>query len=321
MPDLTDTENDAGDTVPMEAPKPTPIPYLKDPLSDLMGWTRYFCAAEIPVLAATSEALEEFRLTEDDVGPAELAAIIESDPFMTVKLMAYVASHRQPGEITETETVVSSLVMMGITPFFNHFGKQLTVEDRLADQPKALEGLQRLMKRGQRAAHFAMGFAVHRGDTDAAIISQAAFLHDFAEMLMWCHAPTMMLEIKEMQRTNPTLRSASLQRFVFNIDLADLRQELLKIWHMPELLVRISDGKLPNHPNVRNVLLAGRLARHTMDGWDNAALPDDVRDIAHLLNAAPRVVLAYLQKIELQEAEEAAESQLPDGDEAAKSAA
>jgi hypothetical protein len=49
-------------------------------------------------------------------------------------------------------------------------------------------------------------------------------------------------------------------------------------------------------------------------------LPDDVRDIAHLLNAAPRVVLAYLRKIELQEAEEAAESQLPDGDEAAKPA-
>jgi hypothetical protein len=35
---------------------------------------------------------------------------------------------------------------------------------------------------------------------------------------------------------------------------------------------------------VRNVHLAIRIARHTANGWDNAALPDDIRDIAALLN-------------------------------------
>ena len=282
----------------MPAPIPVPLPYLTEPLPDLAAWTRYFRETEIPVLAATSEALEALRLTEDDVDAAMLAAVIERDPFMTIKLMALVAAHRKPGESTETETVTSSLVMMGVSPFFAYFGLQPTVEDRLHDQPKALAGLMLLLDRAKRAAHFAMAFAVHRGDTDAAVLRQAAFLHDFAEMLMWCHAPTMEFEIHEMQRVNPTLRSASLQRFLFNIDLSDLRQELMKIWHLPELLVRISDGKHPNHPNVRNVELAGRLARHTMNGWTNAALPDDIRDIAVLLNAAPRVVLAYLQKID-----------------------
>ena len=36
-------------------------------------------------------------------------------------------------------------------------------------------------------------------------------------------------------------------------------------------------------------MLAIRVARHTAHGWDNAAVPDDVRDIAQLLNlgAAP----------------------------------
>jgi HD-like signal output (HDOD) protein len=292
----------------MPAPIPAPIPYLNEPLSDLAAWTRYFCEAEIPILASTSEALETLRAAEDDVDAAKLTAVIQRDPFMTIKLMALVAAKRKPGESTETETVMSALVMMGVSPFFAHFGKQLTVEDRLQDQPKALEGLMFLLKRAKRAAHFAMAFAVHRGDTDAAVLHQAAFLHDFAEMLMWCHAPAMEFEIHEMQRVNPTLRSASLQRFVFNIDLSDLRQELMKIWHLPELLVRISDGKHPSHPNVRNVLLAGRLARHTMNGWTNAALPDDIRDIAVLLNAAPRVVLAYLQKIDHPDPEPESES-------------
>lgn len=46
------------------------------------------------------------------------------------------------------------------------------------------------------------------------------------------------------------------------------------------------------------VLLAVRLARHTAQGWDNAAVPDDVEDIAKLLNAPPRVALAFLHKID-----------------------
>ena len=289
---------------PDTAPGPTPItvaapiPYLMEPLPDLVAWTHYFRQAEIPVLAETSEALEALRAIEDDVDADMLSKVIQNDPFMTIKVMAHVAAKRRVGEVTETETITSSLVMMGISPFFRDFGLQPTVEDRLHDQPLALAGLRNLLNRAERAAQFALGFAVHRSDLDADVIHEAAFLHDFAEMLMWCHAPTMELEIHEMQRINPTLRSASLQRFLFNIDLSDLRQALMRIWHLPELLVRMSDGKHAGHPTVRNVVLAGRLARHTMQGWDNPALADDIKDIAELLNASPRVTLAFLRKID-----------------------
>jgi len=47
--------------------------------------------------------------------------------------------------------------------------------------------------------------------------------------------------------------------------------------------VRITDDSLAENSQVRNVLLAIRVARHTMHGWDNAALPDDLRDVAALL--------------------------------------
>jgi HD-like signal output (HDOD) protein len=273
-------------------------PYLTESMANLAAWTRYFQNVEMPVLEKTSLALEALRETEDDVDAGMLSAVIDADPFMTLKLMAHVAAKRRVGDVTETETVMSSLVMMGVSPFFRNFGVQPTVEDQLHDQPAALQGLQELMHRAHRAGHFALGFAVHRGDTDAGVIQQAAFLHDFAEMLMWCHAPTLALEIQAMQRVNPTLRSASLQRFVFNADLDDLRQALMKLWHLPDLLVRISDGKHPDHPIVRNVVLAVRLARHTSHGWDNAAIPDDIRDIAQLLNAAPRVAMAFVRKID-----------------------
>jgi HD-like signal output (HDOD) protein len=275
------------------------IAYLTEPQKDLAAWVRYFSGAEIPVLAETATALEELREKEDDVDAGMLAAVIDNDPLMTIKFMAHVASKRRPGDHTQTETVTSSLVMTGVAPFFRNFGVQPTVEDRLHDLPQAMEGLLELLHRARSAAQFAMAFAVHRGDTDAAVIHQAAYLHDFAEMLVWCHAPTLALEIRAMQHSNPTLRSSNLQRFVYNIELDDLRQALMKLWQLPELLIRISDGKHPDHPSVRNVLLAVRVARHSEHGWDNPALPDDINDIAILLNAAPRVVPAFLRKVAL----------------------
>lgn len=272
--------------------------YLLEPFKDLAGWTHFFLQAEVPVLEKTSLALEELRAREEDVDASMLADLIDSDPLFTIKVLAYVSAKRRNTDSTQTETVITSLVMMGVAPFFREFGKQPTVEERLSAQPAALAVLLGLIRRARRAAHFATGFAVHRGDTDVAVIRQAAFLHEFAEMLMCCYAPAMEVEIRAMQQANPTLRTISLQRFVFNIDLNDLRQALMRHWALSELLVRISDGKHPEHPAVRNVLLAVRLARHTEGGWDNAALPDDIDDIAVLLNSTARVARAFVYKID-----------------------
>lgn len=272
--------------------------YLLAPLRDLDAWTRYFRAAQIPVLADTADAVELLRTDQDSVDAHRLGEVIDRDPLMTLKLMAHVAGKRRPGTVTQTESVTTSLVMMGITPFFNTFGAQPTAEGWLADQPLAWGGLLSLLHRAERAAHFAQGFAVHRGDTDVGVIRLAAFLYDFAEMLMWCHAPMLQLQVAQAQQADPSLRTATIQRAVFNIELDDLRQQLMKMWHLPELLVRISDNRHPDQPIVRNVVLAVRLARHTAHGWDNAALPDDIDDIAKLLNTLPRVAMAFVRKID-----------------------
>ena len=291
----------AGQTLILPA-MATSTSYLTAPLRDLEAWTRYFRDAQIPVLAKTSLALEALRADEDNVDASRLGSTIECDPLMSLKLLAHVASKRRANSdsdaVTETESITTSLVMTGITPFFNSFGLQPTVEDHLHDQAQALEGLRALLHRADRAAHFAAGFAVHRSDTDADVIRLAAFLHDFAEMLMWCHAPTLQLRIAQEQRADPTLRSAAVQHATLNIELDDLRQALMKLWHLPELLVRISDDRHADTAMVRNVVLAVRLARHTTQGWDNAAVPDDIEDLAKLLNVTPPVASAYARRID-----------------------
>jgi hypothetical protein len=64
------------------------------------------------------------------------------------------------------------------------------------------------------------------------------------------------------------------------------------------LLIQITDDRHADTDSVRNVLLAVRLARHTALGWDNPALPDDVTDIATLLNLSPAATQQLLHDIE-----------------------
>jgi hypothetical protein len=88
------------------------------------------------------------------------------------------------------------------------------------------------------------------------------------------------------------------QRDVLNAELVDVQQGLMRAWRLPELLVRISGDQDAQSAQVRNVLLAIRLARHTQDGWDNAAVPDDVRDIALLLNLRPESAAKLLLELD-----------------------
>ena len=284
--------------MPTDPPIDTGPAFIQTPLRDSAAWVAAFDRLDIPVLAATAVAIEEWRANEDAVDAHLLAESLDSDPLMTLKLLRHVAVLRHGRDQSDAETAIEALVMLGITPFFRAFGPQPTVEARLADQPEALEGLRQVLHRSHRAARFALGFAVHRGDHDAALIHEAALLHDFAEMLLWAHAPTLALALRRRQQAEPTLRSADAQRTLLHVDLSDLQQLLMKTWRLPPLLVQISDNHASHRAQVRNVQLAIRLARHSAQGWDNAALADDVDEIAALLNLGTQPTLNLLHDLD-----------------------
>ncbi len=265
---------------------------------DLAGWVAAWRAQEIPVLARTAQALEEWRASEDHADARTLAALIAGDPLMTLKLLAHAGLHRHARANADAETVTEALVMMGICPFFRAFGPQPSVESVLAPRPGALDGLQRVLRRAERAAQFALGFAVHRHDPDVAVIHEAALLHDFAEMLLWCHAPSLALALCSRQALDPQLRSLDAQRALLHVELPMLQHALMLEWRLPELLVEMADDHRARLPKVRSVMLAIRLARHTAVDWQNPAVPDDVKDIAVHLNLAPEPTLALLHELD-----------------------
>jgi HD-like signal output (HDOD) protein len=251
----------------------------------LAGWAGLFDVAQLPVLGETAQRLEEARSHEDSVDAHWLSDAICSDPLLTIKLHAHVGYLRRGRDNGEPETVTAALVMLGIPPFFRHFGPQPTVDEALQDNPLAWEGFQAVLRRSHRAANFATGFAVQRLDHDVAVIHSAALLHDFAELLLWLRAPALALEMLRRQRADPQLRSADVQRELMGVTLPELQHELMQRWRLPQVLQHIADDtQHADSAQARTVLLAVRLARHTALGWDNPALPDDVRDIADLLH-------------------------------------
>lgn len=264
---------------------------LTAPLPTLEAWTAHFAAAPIPVLPRTADAMDWLRGREDDLDAHSIAEFLAGDPLMTLKLLSHVATLRRPafGDDDEVvaETLTAALVYLGVPPFFRAFDTLLTTEELLSGRPEALAGLHDVLSRAARAAVFSLGFAVHRMDTDAPALYHAALLNDFAEMLLWCHAPDLALEIRARQRRDPTLRSAQVQMDVLHIRLPELEQALMRTWRLPQMWRRLTDERATTDLQARNVTLAIRLARHTQHGWDNAALPDDIADIAALLNLSP----------------------------------
>jgi HD-like signal output (HDOD) protein len=278
---------------------------IQQPLHSLTAWADAFTDAEVLVLSASVTEVAQLLSIEEARGTMDahtLAEALAPDPLMTVKVLAHVSRYCTQLRIEPPETLVSAIIMQGIGPFFTAQSSLRAVETDLADHPSAIEGLQRVMTRARRAANFAMGFALKRQDQDALVIQEAALLHDFAEMLLWCHAPKLALEVAQRLQADHTLRSAEAQRTVLGIELGDLAQELMRRWQLPKLLIRCTDDHQAHDPQVRTTMLGVRIARHTQHGWDVphalAALPDDAADVGRLLNIAPDAALRLIQGLD-----------------------
>jgi HD-like signal output (HDOD) protein len=267
---------------------------LVRPLPDLAAWTNHFRHAEIPVLRETIDALEALRANEEQTDANSIGEMIGGDPLMTLKVLVHVGEHRGRTVVTDAETVIAALVMMGIPPFFRNFADPVAIEDRLASSAEALAGVQRVLRRAHRGARFALALAIHRTDPHAAAIHAAALLHEFAELLLWCHAPRLALRIQALQEADSTLRSSVAQEQVLHIELSELQQALVAQWRLPGLLSEKGREPHVGNPGARAVALGARLARHSAAGWDNPALPDDIAEIAEFLNLSQSAALELL---------------------------
>lgn len=252
-------------------------------IKGLENWVAFLTRSDLPVLKQTARDLAALRQDENSLSARSVANVIAADPIMTAKLLRYLQQHKRRSQTSEVVQVEQALIMLGVVAFYNKVPAAPLVQDSLMKQMEALVQLLHVVHRAHRASEYAYDWAVRLTDLHYEEIRIAALLHDLAEMLMWCFAPQDMMRIRAMQQQDKSLRSRAVQEQVFGFALKDLQKRLVQEWELPELLLTLMDDNNAQKPRVRNVLLAVNLARHSANGWDDAALPDDYKDIGELL--------------------------------------
>lgn len=246
-------------------------------------WLDLFQAQSIPVLRQTANAFQTLKRHEDDISPREISEGVLSDPLMVFRVLSYAQTHKGKHQVQDLLQAEQAVMMMGTGTFFRALKPVQLVETVLAKELKALTYLLKLVRRLHRASFYAAEFAICRKDMHHDEIRIAALLHDLAEVLMWCYAPAEMNRITQIQQQNKQFRSADVQTAIFGFSLHTLQMALVKAFDLPPLLLKLMDDDYAEDNRVKSVVLAVNVARHSANGWDDAALPDDYDAIARLV--------------------------------------
>ena len=251
------------------------------------AWVALVGRSTLPLLPATGATLDCFRRDADEIDVHGITERLPDDPLFVAKLFAYLARIRGSHASADIGTVGRAIFMIGTLPFLRAFEGAPTISVKFMPDRDARRGLIRAIRRSRRAARFAHALAVWRNDKAAEEVSVAALLHDIAEMLVWILAPRAAKRMQALQSADSTLRSKNAQQMVLGFELEELLAQLATRWRLPEQIVAMMIENPRSGTRGQIVALATNLARHSTGGWDNAALPDDFRNIARLLVINP----------------------------------
>ncbi|MFN9390205.1 MAG: hypothetical protein ACK6DF_11805, partial [Betaproteobacteria bacterium] len=93
-----------------------------------------------------------------------------------------------------------------------------------------------------------------------------------------------------------------MQSVVLGFSNVDLTLALADAWRLPPLLRRLMDDHHAARPRVVNVVVAAALARHTAQGWNDPAIPDDLNAVRSLTGLKPEASYRLVRNASLQAA-------------------
>ncbi|GLR14113.1 hypothetical protein GCM10007907_29030 [Chitinimonas prasina] len=255
---------------------------IEHPLASIDAWTRFFEASTFPILARSKAELVKLVEKGEDATVLDLAAVAHHDALLALKILRYLQRHRSAQQLTDVTTVERVILMVGVDPLLRAFVECDTVEHMLQGHPQGLKQVLRVLQRAFHAAISAELWAGHRHDIDGGEVGTAALLRDIAEVLVGCFSPKLLLRIRAMQQLDKRLRSQVAQKTVLGFPLLELQLALIEAWHLPPILKMLMDEGHAENPRVRTVTTAVAYARHSANGWNDEALPDDYQAVADL---------------------------------------
>lgn len=227
--------------------------------------------AGLPVLRATALDLDRFERDQDRISGTALSAAILRDPFMTLRVMRFIQSHRSRSQTVDITTIAHAIMMLGQARFFREFQKRPMVDVQLKAHPRAVALIHAGMSRARLAALFARDWANYRHDMDPEEVMVAALLHDITELLVVLWQPAADGQLP------PAVA-------------VELRQGLFEQLGLPGLIRDLARDDSDLEARVLNVRYACDLARHCAYGWFDPAITVDLANAQRLLHiSAPEM--------------------------------
>ncbi len=229
----------------------------------LNKWVDRLEGAELPALDQNLEILA--RLSLDENVPVErLAAVIERDPALTIRLLRQVSAVDHKHLRTEVTTVTHAVMMLGLSRVRDlHRGVPTmgTVKE-----PLVRRHLLESCSHAYHAATQAYDWARLRKDMEPDEIFMVTLLHNVGEMLLWRFAPKKMLQIETLTQ-HEGMEPEEAQYVVLGFGLDQLTMGLAQRWRLPSLLIDSLHPENAQKHRVLGIMLAVQLARKARRGW------------------------------------------------------
>lgn len=241
--------------------------------------------AGVPVLRATALELDRLERDQDRISGNALSAAILRDPFMTLRVLRFLQSHRTRSQTEDITTIAHAIMMLGQARFFREFKKLPVLDVTLKSHPIAFARISHGMSQARLAALLARDWSAHRHDMDPEEVMIGALLHDVVDMLVTLCWPG---------------AEGSLSPAV----AADLRLNLFERLGLPGLIRDLAQDGNEHDPRVLSVRYACNLARHASRGWFDPAIEVDLAHAQRLLHVSPPEIWDKVRRVVLNAARE-----------------
>ena len=244
----------------------------------LATWVTTLESQRLPALTQNVKRLKMLG-SRDDTHLGKMAAVIESDPALTLHFIRYINNINHKHLSQGLSSVHHSLMMMGI----NNVKKITQNIDTLETQPK--ESQRCLLKHFSQALHAGVQvrqFARIIREIAADELYLATLLHNLGAMLLDLHAPKEMAQVCHLMQAKQ-IEAVEAEYVVFGFSCDQLTIELAQRWRLPEILLDSLRGENAHYKRVLSVMLAAQLVKVAEHGWYTTTMQDLLEQLADLL--------------------------------------
>lgn len=256
------------------------------------AWVNKLNAVDLPVLGSVVKTLNQLT-TSDDTRVNQLSEVVLKDSNLTSQLLRAANSiHFNPGG-GNINTITRAIIQVGFEGVKNICISLLLVDQLLGANPRTR--LLQVMAKAFHAALQAKALLPSATADDREEVFIAALLYHVGELAIWSKGEAQADELDRLICEGMEESEACTQ--VLALQFKQLTRELVKCWHLSELLEQtLSQTRTPS-PLAAAVKLGDELSAATRYGWDTPDTVQVLKKIAQYRNVSFEEAKVDAQKV------------------------